>query len=273
MLVKNWRNTMFNSGIGTPYWYEWEIGIIECLKMMTDFSIKSVTLQSSEFQSLDDVVIKYTDDSITNIQVKHTDISNNISYSSFEQKGMLRTWAEEWQKEKKKHSIKKVCIVTNRQWGPNAIGGKCSFSDFITKVLPKLKENPAYSGNNELEKNAIGWYKKTISLSDKDTIDFIKVLDFKNENDLSGLDSHIRYMLKNILSTDKVEAIDTCIDRLRSMLETWATSKRSKPDITREDIYKVLCNPTQVIPQYELYPQKPIFPSRVNFAKKFISQI
>lgn len=59
---------MGNAGIGTPYWYEWEIGIIECLHMMTDASIESVTLQSSKFQSLDDVVINYADGSIANIQ-------------------------------------------------------------------------------------------------------------------------------------------------------------------------------------------------------------
>lgn len=40
---------MSDSGIGTPYWYEWEIGIIECLKMLFDNEIKSVVLQSSEF--------------------------------------------------------------------------------------------------------------------------------------------------------------------------------------------------------------------------------
>ena len=50
---------MPDSGIETPYWYEMKIGLIECLKMMSDVTIESVTLQSSAFQSLDDVVIKY----------------------------------------------------------------------------------------------------------------------------------------------------------------------------------------------------------------------
>ena len=27
---------MYNSGIGTPYWFEWEIGILECLNMLQD---------------------------------------------------------------------------------------------------------------------------------------------------------------------------------------------------------------------------------------------
>ena len=31
---------MYNSGIGTPYWFEWEIGILECLNMLQDTSIE-----------------------------------------------------------------------------------------------------------------------------------------------------------------------------------------------------------------------------------------
>ena len=40
---------MYNSGIGTPYWFEWEIGILECLNMLQDISI-----ESTDFQALDD---------------------------------------------------------------------------------------------------------------------------------------------------------------------------------------------------------------------------
>lgn len=42
---------MYIAGSGTPYWYEWEIGLLECLKMMTDISVDSVVLQSENFQS------------------------------------------------------------------------------------------------------------------------------------------------------------------------------------------------------------------------------
>ena len=37
---------MYIAGSGTPYWYEWEVGLLECLKMMTDSAIQSVVLQS-----------------------------------------------------------------------------------------------------------------------------------------------------------------------------------------------------------------------------------
>ena len=29
---------MYKAGSGTPYWYEWEIGLLECLKMIENTS-------------------------------------------------------------------------------------------------------------------------------------------------------------------------------------------------------------------------------------------
>lgn len=75
---------MYNSGIGTPYWFEWEIGILECLNMLQDTSIESVILQSTDFQALDDVVVNYSDKSILNIQVKHTDEDTNGKQASYQ---------------------------------------------------------------------------------------------------------------------------------------------------------------------------------------------
>ena len=71
---------MYNSGIGTPYWFEWEIGILECLVCCKMTSIESIILQSTDFQALDDVVVNYSDKSILNIQVKHTDKKMLISH-------------------------------------------------------------------------------------------------------------------------------------------------------------------------------------------------
>ena len=87
---------MYIAGSGTPYWYEWEVGLLECLKMMLDTTIKSVTLQSVDFQSLDDVVVCYTDGSIINIQVKHSDVKENFTYSTLtsDTPPMLSKWAK-----------------------------------------------------------------------------------------------------------------------------------------------------------------------------------
>ena len=245
---------MGNAGIGTPYWYEWEIGIIECLHMMTDASIESVTLQSSKFQSLDDVVIKYADGSIANIQVKHTDVNDSMTYSDLESDKMIKSWAAEWSKVKANYRIKSLRIVTNRKWGPRATNGKCSFSHFITEILSKLKRDPTYCGENDQERNAIEWFRKTINLNDDEIDEFIQIIEFKNQEDLAGLEVQIKDLLSKILGTDKQEVINTAIDRLRSSLEKWATSRREKPEITKEDIYNSLCEPHYRLPEYKLSP-------------------
>ncbi len=72
---------MNSSGLGTPYWYEWEIGLLSCLDMLYEDKIESVVLQSSSYQSIDDVVVNYRDHSSLNIQVKHTDIKQNFTFS------------------------------------------------------------------------------------------------------------------------------------------------------------------------------------------------
>ena len=89
---------MYIAGSGTPYWYEWEVGLLECLKMMTDSTIQSVVLQSVDFQSLDDVVVNYEDGRMVNIQVKHSDVGESFTYSTLTngERPMLKKWADEW---------------------------------------------------------------------------------------------------------------------------------------------------------------------------------
>lgn len=237
----------------------------------------SNNLSLIEFSKLCDILTEigisivdntYTDDSIKNIQVKHTDEDNNMTFSSLESSnnkpGMLETWAAEWNKFKTDYKIRSLSIVTNRKWGPNARDGKCSFSRFINNVLPRLKNDLSYCGENILEKNAIKWFRKTINLNENDTNEFIQIIDFKNQEDLAGLEVQIKDLLSKILGTDKLEVINTAIDRLRSSLEKWATSRREKPEITKEDIYRVLCDPHYILPEYKLSPETPILPSRRN---------
>ena len=271
--MKRWRVIMYNAGKGTPYWYEWEIGLIECLHMMTDASIESVTIQSSDFQSLDDVVINYADGSIANIQVKHTDVNDSLTYSDLESDKMLKSWASEWSKVKTNYKIRTLSIVTNRKWGSYATNGKCSFSCFINRVLPKLKNDLSYCGENIQEKNAIEWFRRTINLNEDDTDEFIQIIEFKNQEDLAGLEVQIKDLLSNILGTDKEEVINTAIEKLRSSLEKWATSRREKPEITKEDIYNSLCEPHYRLPEYKLSPTTPILPSRLDFADQFTKRI
>lgn len=146
---------------------------------------------------------------------------------------------------------------------------KMLFSHFITEILPKLKSDLTYYGNNTQERNAIEWFRKTINLNEDEIDEFIQIIQFKNQEDLAGLEMQIKYLLSNILGTDKEEVINTAIEKLRSSLEKWVTSRREKPEITKEDIYNSLCEPHYRLPEYKLSPTTPILPSRLDFADQF----
>lgn len=266
---------MKNSGIGTPYWYEWEIGIIECLKMMFNDEIASVVLQASEFQKLDDVVVKYIDGSIVNIQVKHTDVDDNLTYSFLSAKSdsVLQGLAQEWRKEKDKCHIREIQLITNKKYGTSKSRGKCSMENFVKLVYPKLKEDCSYCGENEYEKAAIVWFKRELAFLGDDMDSFIKVFSFRAELGLDNTEKLIKEQIKKIIGIDREDAIENSLRKILAELRIWATSQRKKQEITVEDIYKVMCSSNADIPQYELLPEKPIFPSRIRFAKKFIATI
>lgn len=266
---------MYIAGSGTPYWYEWEVGLLECLKMMSNATVKSVILQSVDFQCLDDVVVNYNDGSMVNIQVKHTDVEGNFTYSTLTNNPsqMLEKWAKEWQTAKQKFNIKEIRIVTNRSWGWRGSGNKCSFKKFVIDVYPKLQKDFSYQGNTNSEAAACNWLKEKIKCLGGDAYDFVKILNFYQEEDLTGVDLKIRDSVSQIIGTNKKEAVDIATDGLLAKLNMWATSKRTRQEIYREDIYNALCVSPFNFPEYELPPEKPIFPSRVSFADSFLKRL
>lgn len=268
---------MYNSGIGTPYWFEWEIGILECLNMLQDTSIESVILQSTDFQALDDVVVNYSDKSILNIQVKHTDEDANFTYSFLAsgKKPLLNELALEWKNNKDNYNFKGIQIVTNKKWGPQEIDGKCSMDDFISKVFPCLQDNYNYTSAKPNEQKAIEWYRENleINLDSNEAACFTKIFSFRKESCLADVEEKIRVKIGEILGTDNSDAIDFCLNSLLSKLNIWATSRREKQEITRENVYGALCYTEPDVPSYELCPEKPILPSRQRFGETFIDDI
>lgn len=107
------------AGEGSPYWYEWTVGQLYLIDMLNpDNGIKSVVLQSHDYQCIDDVIVEYNDDSIKCIQVKHTRTDNNITFNHLMQKDEIKNdnslifnIAKDWQQVNKKCD---VVIFTNR---------------------------------------------------------------------------------------------------------------------------------------------------------------
>lgn len=263
-----------SSGIGTPSWYEWEIGLIKCLEMLYDESIMSVVFQSSAFQSIDDVVVNYKDHSMINIQVKHTDVSANFNYSFITSDGnLLLSLAQDWLKVKSRYNIKEIQIATNKPWGTHASKGKLSFSDFVSGIFPKLKSDYDYSGTTPTEAATIEWYKSQLSSLDKeDAVEFTRLLSFNQAPNRQEIDERIDKSLLELFGVKNIEVIKHAKNSLIARLRVWSTSFRKREEVYREDVYSALCV-EENFSQYELLPEKPIFPSRVDFAAEFISDI
>ena len=245
--------------------------------MLQDSSIDSVVLQSTNFQALDDVVVNYIDKSILNIQVKHTDVNDNFTYSflSSREKSLLNELSLEWKNNKNDYNFKGIQIVTNKKWGTQKTDGKCSMDDFISKVFPWLQDDYNYTSSDPNEQNAIEWYRKNLEmkLDPKEAAYFTKIFSFRKESCLVDVEEKIRLKIGEILGIDNSDAIEFCLNSLLSKLKIWATSRREKQEITRENVYGALCYTEPDIPSYELCPEKPILPSRQRFAESFIDSI
>ena len=273
MLKENKRRKMnTTAGIGTPYWFEWEVGLLKCLEMLQDDNIESVVLQSSNFNCLDDVVINKKD-GITSIQVKHSDADNNFTFGSLllGQKPLIKKLADEWRQKKEYFNIKEINIATNRQWGPNEADGCCSFNQFVNIILNKWKQNEKYNPSKGTERKAIEKIKVALSFLGDDLYDFIKILNFELFPERDELQKIIRDKIKEIIGSNDEAAIDTVERNLIYTLRDWVTSTREKEEIYREDIYKAICEKQVIVPQYDVYSENPIFPSRKRFSEEFIS--
>ncbi len=137
-------------GIGDPYWYEWFVGVKNVIKMLNpDNGIEYVILQSSSYESIDDVVVGKKENIELCYQVKHVRTEKNLTFSSLidkderSKKSLLTAIAEGWEKTNNISSIPilysnkaigirsstRISKITNNKY-------KClSLKDFFLKIL------------------------------------------------------------------------------------------------------------------------------------------
>jgi len=130
------------AGKGTPYWYEWTVGLLKVVEMMRpDSGITSVSFQENGVKGWDDVVVRHKHDRIDYIQVKHTREGTNLTFGVFltpDAKGetLLGSLYEAW-RDMGLSSQRARCIVyTNREAGERIYKGRPPLLDF-TKWLKK----------------------------------------------------------------------------------------------------------------------------------------
>lgn len=280
-MSKNDKNP--TAGIGDPYWYEWTIGQDYVVSMLNpDNHIESVTLQATQAQGLDDVVVTYTNGNAEYIQVKHTRKEDTLTFGNI--LSLLPSMSKAWANQKSKWNKCTPILLSNRKIGTTSttINIKKDKSDNLKNESyerPALNEFLKHfqievEGAKKLSDIKMPkdwgcawkeWCKGLEVLSnDREKLEFLKLLTIKGNH--PGLKELTTQVTKKIAATFGVstEKATSLFSQLDHALREWGTTNRGKKElINREDVYEVLSMSSKnLIGEHMLRPPEPFFLSR-----------
>lgn len=273
-----------SAGIGDPYFYEWTIGLEKIISLMSpEEGLQNVTLQSTVAGSLDDVVCKY-DDTFEFIQVKHTRSDETFGFSALlnGECSLLSKLGSSWKKLYLEGRSGKAKIITNRKPVKNATTIKRngsnvrvpSFEDFWVVFEEACKNS---SDLSEIHSNLPEHWKFVLELIIEELNDFdddhLKAMFLKcfsieyDYPDIDKLDIDILNKLMILFSINENKA-SLLYEKLFFSLKEWASSTRSKEEVTVEDVYSKLSVFENSYPDLNLLPPEPFFESRKSIIKQ-----
>ena len=284
------------AGTGTPYWYEWSVGLVYAVKMLNpDNQIKNVVFQSDESQCLDDVVVSYENGMTEYIQVKHTREDDKLSYSDMVEgelkKSYLYKYSSEWKKMEKRNAGKnKVVLFTNREMGkrkytPDGEWQRPPLASFWKHIKKQVNELSDYDDSEDVDVNKIIvkkewdeawkiWKEHMGALNDKEQFLFLQNFDLiTDQEDLEGMIDIIADELQKIFGTTHERAVGLH-QKLCYQLMWWSTSICDKKEIEKEDVMQALSLSGDEIKGEHILPLcEPFFKSRIEFVKSMEQKI
>lgn len=297
------------AGIADAYWYEWYVGLERVLDLLNpDADVAGVTLQASQQQGLDDVVVRYNDKKLECIQVKHTRKDAALTYTYLfcthtengkTKSAYIKEYTDDWKRVKDTYKRCIPIIYTNRKIGNksytpakgngykrpslkefwNALKEELDVAEFITDVRFSAKLN--HSKASEREKGKI--YKVAFdnilqqmpSLSDEEKLVFLKEFQIYSDEtkDLDNIKKFVNEKLANSLNVDERQCTKYH-DRLLRGLTEWTVSTRSEEEITKEQVLSVLgLKKDELIGEHNFATEEPFFQSRVQWIKNLKNEI
>lgn len=280
------------SGIGDPYWYEWLVGLLYVVRMLNpDNKIASVTLQSSETKSLDDVVVNDTEGGQTCIQVKHTREGNSFTFTDLlsgdgDSGPYLKSFSNQWKQLRNSGKICRVVLFTNRELGDREY--RPDKSDQKRFLRPALSEFwPALSARLKTVKQldeiqfqpdwmeAWNLLLDTMEgLSSEEKLEFLRSFELKaGQHGLEDISKEVAGELQEAFHVSEERAY-CLLDRLCARLRQWATSMREKEQIYLEDAYEALPIGERENLDFHILPVcDPFFASRARFVQALEQRI
>lgn len=282
-------------GLGDPYWYEYTVGLNYLIDMLNpDNHIEYVEFQANVELGLDDIVITHNDGQTDFIQVKHTRVSDTLTFGDlvFQKSSstgnlkisLLGELAKSWNEEKKEHQKSEIIIFTNKKIGNRTT---CSKKDNTIK-RPRLdyflKElTDKINSTNEFCNIAFPDYKEAWSewceqleciSSDADKLYFLKHLHIlTNQEDLNNLADTCKNKLKKIFKCSD-QAAEHLLSNFDHALREWTVSTRKTSKIDVEEVYRVLSlNKETISYNQDLIPSDPFFSSRQDLVNKLENEL
>lgn len=268
------------AGEGSPYWYEWSVGLLYLIKMLNpDNHIKHIVLQSEDSQSLDDVVVTYENGIKEFIQVKHTRDKDKLSYSDMVEGDNKNSYVYKYSSEWKSMGIEnKVVLFTNREIGNRKYTQKDKWErpalSLFWKSVKSQAEGLVGEDNNindivvndEWQEAWNAWKEHMNELDEKEQLMFIKNFDLvTGQDDLDEIVDSIAKGLQDTFKTTHDKAVNLH-QKLCYKLIWWATYIGHKKEIEKEDVMEALSLAGDNIKGEHVFPIcEPFFPSRINF--------
>jgi hypothetical protein len=257
------------AGKGTPYWYEWSVGLLKVVEMLyPESGIVSVSFQESGVKGWDDVVVRYADGRTEYIQVKHSREGTNITFGSFltadEDAGcLLESLYAAWlQMGLSPHSAS--CIVfTNREAGERTYEGRPPLVKFISWLNVEKGKRGAladFAIPKEWEDAWNEWLGKLKAGTDDQRLDFLRAFTVEtNQPDLEKLQTQIQERLAEAFGISVAKAAPL-LHALSDALKRWTDWHER---VTTEHVFDALVLPGDL----EIYhpappPPAPFFPTR-----------
>lgn len=261
------------AGKGTPYWYEWTVGLLKVVEMMRpDSGISSVAFQESGVKGWDDVVVRYAHGKIDYIQVKHTREGNNLTFGTFltpDTKGetLLGSLYEAWLEMGLTSRDAQCTVYTNREAGERIYMKRpplLKFTHWLKKESLARTTLDEFEVPDAWESAWKEWIEKLSPGTVQTRLDFFRAFTIEtNRPDLKELQSEVLIDLATSFGISEAKALPL-LQGLNDALKHW-TDDHEK--VTPEDVANALTLPDE-IETLKLAPPPPVpfFPTRESEA-------
>lgn len=291
---------MFTPGSGDPYFYEWYVGLSYVIEMLNpDSEINSVTFQHPVYDSVDDVVVEYSNgEKQLCFQIKHEKFTSNPINLTFgkliekdnskpDKASLIASIFTGWENAVSSSGIEIIPILfTNRTAGTRrtnrTYSGKkykaYSVHAFFSKLKKEFSNTTDYLNikfeDNDLD---IQWKEFCDCIHTKDTIQvvsFVKRLEMEtNQPDLTNLEKELIAKLEKLFSCNTGIATEL-FGKLVFALRKWTTTLWIDKPVLIENVFEALVTEEEICEsQHRLTPPTPFFESRKQFCSAFMDKI